>query len=214
MGLTTALTVVSVVSSVAGSIKSGKQAREARTKANEAEAAAKEAMAEARSKLDVNFYDALSVNVDTYNQERDNLLSSVANLSYASQQGESRGIGATAQQLLIASQKSRQSITDRQAKEIADIELLQAEQDIANRDALVKLDEAEAKGAVQMQQAALEAEGVAREQQMSQLGDALELGMTELAPLYGKKKEVGINDMEINPIEFDVEDDIEEDVID
>ena len=72
MGLTTALTVVSVVSSVAGSIKSGKQAREARTKANEAEAAAKEAMAEARSKLDVNFYDALSVNVDTYNQERDN----------------------------------------------------------------------------------------------------------------------------------------------
>ena len=139
-------------------------------------------MAEARSKLDVNFYDALSVNVDTYNQERDNLLSSVANLSYASQQGESRGIGATAQQLLIASQKSRQSITDRQAKEIADIELLQAEQDIANRDALVKLDEAEAKGAVQMQQAALEAEATAKEQQMAQLGDALELGMTELAP--------------------------------
>ena len=203
MGLTTALTAVSVISSVAGSIKSGKQARAARTKANEAEAAAKEAMAEARGRLEVNFYDALSVNVDTYNQERDNLLSSVANLSYASQQGESRGIGATAQQLLIASQKSRQSITDRQAKEIADIELLQAEQDIANRDALVKLDEAEAKGAVQMEQAALEAEAVAKEQQMAQLGDALELGMTELAPLYGggKKDDIDIDGMEINPIE-------------
>ena len=33
-----------------------------------------------------------------------------------------------------------------------------------------------------MQQAALEAEATAKEQQMAQLGDALELGMTELAP--------------------------------
>ena len=38
---------------------------------------------------------------------------------------------------------------------------------------------------------------------MAQLGDALELGMTELAPLYGggNKGDTDIEGMEINPIE-------------
>ena len=181
---TTIATGLSIGAQVYSGIKSGKQAKKARKKQKKADQAAKQALQTAREDLDVNFYDSLSVNTDPYNQERDALLSTSANIMDSAIQADQRGIGASAQSILAASQKAQQSVTKRLNKELENIELLKASEDARLRDEMAKTYLEEAKGAGQAAQAYGEQAATARQNQAESFASAGQQ-LLEAAPLYG-----------------------------
>jgi hypothetical protein len=69
---------VSTAVAVGGAAMSFSQAGEARAKASDAMKAGDKAIAEAKSKLDLNFYDTLSIQKEPYELQREALLSSGA----------------------------------------------------------------------------------------------------------------------------------------
>ena len=153
-------------------------------------------MAKAREDLDINFYDSLSVNVDPFNRERDALLASSANIIDSAIQADQRGIGATAQSILAASQKAQQSVTKRLNKELQNVELLKASEDARLRDEMAKTYLTESKGAAQAAQGYKKVEGQARQSQADMFSSAGQELLEEGVSLYsGNEPEIKINNI-------------------
>jgi hypothetical protein len=196
MGIETALVGFGIASNIYGGIKAGKQAKKARKKQKRANKASKEALATAREDLDINFYDSLSINIDPYNQERDAMLSASANIIDSAVQADQRGIGASAQSILAASQKSQQSITKRLNKELENVELLKASEDARLRDEMAKTYLTEAKGSAQAAQAYAEQAAESRLQQAKSFSSAGQQALKHGVGLYqGGEPDVQINNV-------------------
>ena len=199
MGIETALIGLSVASKVYSGIKSGQQARQAREDSEDALEASKNALAKAREDLDINFYDSLSVNVDPFNRERDALLASSANIIDSAIQADQRGIGATAQSILAASQKAQQSVTKRLNKDLQNVELLKASEDARLRDEMAKTYLTESKGAAQAAQGYKKVEAQARQSQAEMFASAGQELLEEGVSLYSDSDpEIKINNI-VNP---------------
>ena len=127
-------TVATVGSAVYGAVKSNKQAKEARNDRKNAERAANRAYKEAAAGLDVNFYEGLSINKTPYELERDAMLATSANLIDAAQQGDERGVGASASRVLAASNQAQQDTTNRMSREMQNIDLKKRAEDSRLRD--------------------------------------------------------------------------------
>lgn len=150
----------------------------------QAEADAAKAMAEARKKLEINFYDKLAVQKEPYELAREAALAAGAQAIEAGKESE-RGAAATAGRVQMAQTEEQRKIATAMGQEMANLEQLSATEDARLRDIGVQLDIGEAEGAQRAARDAAEAKAAATQQAMQGI---ISMGqqVAQLAPLYGK----------------------------
>jgi len=169
-----------------GALMSFGAANRARNAQEAAERDAEKKMAEARRKLEVNFADALSINKEPYEREREAMLSAGAQALEAGVESE-RGGAATAGRVLAQQQQGQGAIRDEMNRDLFDLEAQKAEEDSRLRDISVGMDLQEVAGA---QQAAASAEARAAAQNtqgINQTIGAVADGIS-MFNLYGENK--------------------------
>lgn len=148
-----------------------------------AEAEAEKAMAEARKKLEINFYDKLSVKKEPYELAREAALAAGAQAIEAGRESE-RGAAATAGRVQMAQTEEQRKIATAFGQELANLEQLSATEDARLRDIGVQLDVGEAEGAQRAARDAQEAKAAATKQAMEGITSLAQQG-AQLAPLFG-----------------------------
>lgn len=149
-----------------------------------AEADAEKAMAEARKKIEVNFYDQLAVKKEPYELEREAALAAGAQAIEAGRESE-RGAAATAGRVQMAQNEQQRKIAAAMGQEMTNIDQLVATEDARLRDIGVQLDMGEAEGAQRAARDAAEAKAAATQQAMQGVTSMVQQG-AQLAPLFGK----------------------------
>ncbi len=170
----------SAVSTGASFIQASKQKK----MQQKAEREADKALADARKKLDVNFYEGLSLQKEPYERAREAMLASGQQALQAAQEGETRGVAATAGRVAMAQGAAQRDIAGAQAERLLGLEKLAAgeEAKLAGLQAEISLEEVAGK---QLQ--AREAEQrkqLASQQALAGVGSMIQQGAA-LAPLFG-----------------------------
>lgn len=183
--------IAGTVLAAGGLANSFVQARKQNKLRREAEDQAAESLEAARKILGVNKLEGLSAPLRVYEEARQGVRQTSANVIDAARQGEARGVGAVAQQTLNASQNAERQISATQEQEILRLQELAAREDSRLQSGLANL---EMMGVAGAQQAA-------RDAQMSEMKAVSEgfeglakLGKTvvdyknELIPLFKRQK--------------------------
>lgn len=160
------------------------QAGEQKDKQRQAEASAASAMAEARKKLEVNFYDQQAVKKEPYELQREALLSQGAQAIQAGQESD-RGAAVTAGKVQMAQNEAQAGIRTEMGKEMTAIEDKQLAEQSRLRDLGVQLDLGQAEGAQMAAANAEEASTAATAQGIQGLIGTAQQGLN-LMPLYFK----------------------------
>ena len=161
-------------------------ANKARRRQEDAEYDAQQALKKARRKLDVNFYQNLSINKEAYQLEREALLSAGAQATAAGAESE-RGAAAVAGRVLAAQNQAQAQQRVAMSKEQKKLEFLVQQEESRLRDIGVQLDLEEVAGAqvaagrAEQQAAQMTAAGV------QGIGDTLKAG-AGLAGAIGESK--------------------------
>ena len=150
----------------------------------EAEADAEKAMAEARKKLEVNYYDQLAVQKEPYELAREAALAAGAQAIEAGKESE-RGAAATAGRVQMAQTEEQRKIATAMGEELANLEKLSATEDSRLRDVGAQLDLGEAEGAQQAARDAQEAKNLATQQAMQGVTSMVQQG-AQMLPLFAK----------------------------
>lgn len=180
---TTALAVAGLAVSAGGATMSFVQANKQKKLQQQAQRDADEAMAEARKRLDVNFYDQLAVQKEPYQLEREALLSAGAQAIQAGVEGQSRGVAPTAGRIMMAQNEAQAGQRTAMGKELTDLAKLSATEDSRLRDVNTQLDLEEVAGAQMAARDAQEARAAYMQQGMEGVQSALSQGI-DMAPLY------------------------------
>ena len=133
--------------SVAGAAMSFSQAGEAKAKANDAMKAGEKAIAEAKSKLDLNFYEAIGIPKEPYELQREALLAQGAQAIQAGREGEERGVGATVGRVQLAQNEAQQGIRTQMGQDLLGLQKLTAAESSRLRDVGAQINLAEVEGA-------------------------------------------------------------------
>ena len=160
------------------------QASKQKKAQEQAEREADEKMREARARLEVNYADALSIQKEPYERQREALLSAGAQALEQGVESE-RGGAATAGRVLAAQTEAQGQIRDQMNKDLFDLEAMKAEEASRLRDINAQLDLQEVAGA---QQAAAEAEekaALARKQGIEGAMNFVQQGVGML-PMFGQ----------------------------
>jgi len=181
----TALAIGGLAVSAASTGMSFAQANKQKKLQREAEADAQKAMAEARKKLDVNYYDQLAIQKEPYELEREASLSAGAQAIQAATEGDVRGAGGAAGRVQMAQNEQQAGIRTSMGKELTDLALLSASEDSRLRDVGVQLDMEQAAGAQLAARDAKEARAAAMQQGMEGLTSTLQQGVAAV-PLFGQ----------------------------
>ena len=184
--LTSIAAGVGIAAAVGGSAMSFSQANKQKKLEKQAVAEADKAMASARVRLDVNYMEALSVQKEPYELQREAMLAQGAQTVDAAQESE-RGTAAAAGRVQMAQNEAQGAIRTEMGKELTEIERLKVAEEARLRDLQTQLDVGEVEGA---QMAARNAQDMAA-QQTSQGFEGLTSAATQaanLVPLYGYKK--------------------------
>jgi len=176
MAVATAVALGGLALSGVSTAMSFTQAGEQQAKQRQAEAAAAASMAEARKKLEVNFYDQQAVKKEPYELQREALLSQGAQAIQAGQESD-RGAATTAGKVQMAQNEAQAGIRTEMGKEMTDIENKQLAEQSRLRDLGVQLDLGEAEGA---QIAAANAEEAATAYQQQGIQGAIGMGVQGL----------------------------------
>ena len=123
-------------------VQAGKQKKAQR----QAEKDADEAMANARKKLETNFYAAQGIKKEPYELEREALLAQGAEAIQAGVESE-RGAAATAGRIQLAQQQGQAGVRTAMGQELTNLENKQLAEDSRLRDIGVQLDLGEVEGA-------------------------------------------------------------------
>lgn len=144
MGVETALIIGSIAVSAGSAGMSFAEAGKQRKLQQDAEKDAAKALAEARKKLDVNYYESLGINKEPYELEREALISAGAQAIQAGQESE-RGAAATAGRIQMAQQQGQRQIAGDMGTEMFNLDNLTAKEDsrLAGAQAGLYLNEAE-----------------------------------------------------------------------
>jgi hypothetical protein len=183
---TTIAAGVGMVTTLATTAASFKQAGNQKRLQKQAEAEAEKAMAEARKELDVNFYEQLGINKEIYETEREAQLVAAAQLTEAARESD-RGAEAAAGRVLLASQEAQKDITKRMVEEQQAIDFAKATEESRLRDIGVQLSLEEVAGAQLAAAQAQEMGGQATQQALQGI-TSLATQAAQAAPLYGKAK--------------------------
>jgi hypothetical protein len=181
---TTAIALGGLAVSAASTGMSFAQAGKQKQLQRQAQDAAAQALAEAKKKLDVNFYDQMAINKEPYELQREALLAQGQEAIQAGVESE-RGAAATAGRVQMAMNEGQAGIRSAMGKEMTDIEKMQLAEDSRLRDAKAKLDLVEAEGAQQAAHDAGSEAARATAQGMAGLANVAQQGLN-LVPLYGK----------------------------
>lgn len=187
MGIATGTAlVIGAVTSTAGSAGvSFAQAGKQRRLQQQAEEEAAKALAEARKKLDVNYYENLAINKEPYELEREALVSAGAQAIQAGQESE-RGAAATAGRIQMAQQQGQRQIAGDMGAEMLALNKLTAQEDAKLAQEQAKLYLGEAEGA---QLAARDAQQAATKFTTAGVQGIANAGMQiikDVVPLYPK----------------------------
>jgi hypothetical protein len=187
MALTTAtaLAIGSIAVSAGSAGMSFAEAGKQRKLQQEAESEAAKALVEARKKLDVNFYEGLSINKEPYELEREALVAAGAQAIQAGQESE-RGAAATAGRIQMAQQQGQREIAGAMGAEMAGLEKLTAAEDSRLAGAQANLYLAEAEGAQLAARDAQQAATAYTTAGVKGIGTAAQQTLTSLVPLYSK----------------------------
>ena len=183
--LTSIAAGIGIASSVGGAAMSFTQANKQRKLEKQAVAEADKAMSSARARLDVNYMDALSVQKEPYELQREAMLAQGAQTVDAAQESE-RGTAAAAGRVQMAQNEAQGAIRTEMGKELTEIERLKVAEEARLRDLQTQLDLGEVEGA---QMAARNAQEMAA-QATTQGFEGLTSAATQVAnlvPLYMKK---------------------------
>jgi len=121
------------------------QANKQKKLQKEAEAEADKMMASARARLDVNYMDALSVQKEPYELQREAMIAQGAQTIDAAQESE-RGAAAAAGRVQMAQNEAQGAIRTEMGKELTEIERLKVAEDARLRDLQTQLDLGEVEG--------------------------------------------------------------------
>jgi hypothetical protein len=177
--------------SVGGAAMSFSQAGQAKAKAADATQAANKAIAEAKSKLDLNFYDTLAIQKEPYELQREALLASGAQAIEAGRESE-RGAAATAGRVQMAQNEAQAGVRTAMGQELTALERLSAAEDSRLRDVGAQISLQEAEGAQLARANFEELAGQARTQGMKGLVQGAE-SLVSMVPLYMKQKGIDPN---------------------
>mgnify|MGYP003645016450 CR=1 FL=1 len=161
------------------------QANRQRNAMLDAEKKAEDAMKEARKKLDVNFYAALSIPKEAYAQQVQANLVAGAGAIQAATEGEGRGAGAVAGMVQAQQNQAQNEIRANMGQDIYNLQAATAQEDSRLRDIGIQLDLGEVEGA---QLAAANAQEMSAQavQQGMQGVTSLTSQLAEKAPLFDK----------------------------
>ena len=160
------------------------QARKQRKLQQKAEEDAAKMMADARKKLEVNYYDQLAIQKEPYEMEREALIAAGAQAIEAGMESE-RGAASVAGRVQMAQQAGQREIASAMGQEMLGLEKLSAQEESRLRDVGVQLDLAEVEGAQMAAAQAAEAANMATAQGMeSVVGFGQQIA--SMAPLYEK----------------------------
>ena len=196
--LTSIAAGIGIASSLGGAAMSFTQANKQRKLEKQAVAEADKAMASARARLDVNYMNALSVQKEPYELQREAMLAQGTQATDAAQESE-RGAAAGAGRVQMAQNEAQGDIRTAMGKELTEIERLKVAEESRLRDLQTQLDLGEVEGA---QMAARNAQEMAA-QATTQGFEGLTSAATQVAnlvPLYGYKKDTGYTVNNGNPI--------------
>ena len=192
MGLETAtlLAIGSIASSGATAGMSFAQAGKQRRLQQEAENDAAKALAEARKKLDVNYYANLGINKEPYELEREALVAAGAQAIQAGQESE-RGAAATAGRIQMAQQQGQRQIAGAMGTEMLNLDKLTAEESAKLAKAQAALDLGEYEGAQLAARDAQQAEAAYTTAGFQSAISAGTQAISAFAPLYSKTAPIG-----------------------
>jgi hypothetical protein len=143
-------TIAALGMSAAGSafsfIQAGKQSKIEK----QAQKDAAKALAEAKKKLEVNMLSGLSIAKEPYELEREALLQQGASALQAGVEGDPRGAAATAGRVMQAQQQAQAEVRADMSQEMADLDLLKAQEDVNLQAQKVDLDLGEVAGQQQI----------------------------------------------------------------
>jgi hypothetical protein len=180
--LTSIAAGIGIASSLGGAAMSFSQANKQKKLQSQAEAEADKMMASARARLDVNYMDALSVQKEPYELQREAMISQGAQTVDAAQESE-RGTAAAAGRVQMAQDEAQVGIRTAMGKELTDIEKLKVAEEARLGDLKTQIFLAEGEGA---QMAARNAQEMAA-QATAQGFEGLTSAATQaanLVPLY------------------------------
>ena len=181
---TTIAAGVGLAATVGTTAASFSQASKQRKIQKKAEADAAKAMADARKKLDVNFYEQLGIQREPYELAREAVTSTAAQAIQAGQESE-RGAAATAGRVFLGAEQAQRNIATEMGQEMQALDKLQAAEESRLRDTGVGLDLAEVEGA---QLKAREAETRSQAATKQALEGVVSAAgqLASFAPLYSK----------------------------
>jgi len=182
------LGIASLALSALGTGMSFGQASKQRKAEQKAIRAAEAAMEQARKRLEVNYLDALSIQKEPYELEREALLVAGAQGIEAARESE-RGAAAGVGRIQLAQQRGQQGIRSAMGREMTALDRAAAAEDSRLRDAQAQLDLGEAAGAQMAAANASKAAAAAQSQGFQQLA-SLGVQALEAAPLFSKSQGV------------------------
>ena len=184
MGVATALAIGGIAISAGSAAASFAQAAQQRGEQSKAQAAAAAAMAEAKRKLDTNFYAAQAIKKEPYELASEALTSQGAQAIEAAQEQE-RGAAATAGRVQMAMNEAQAANRTAMGKEMTDIENRQLAEDSRLRDIGVQINQEEAAGAQQAAADAARAASASTAQGFASVTSAAQQGLG-MVNLYNK----------------------------
>lgn len=182
--IATGIGMAATAGTTAGSFaQAGKQRRLAK----EARMEADKAMASARAKLDVNFLEAVAIQKEPYELQREATLQAAATALEGVREGDVRGAAAGAGRVALATQQGTSEQRAAMSKELQALEMATAQEESRLRDIGVQLDLQEVQGA---QQAVADAEAAKRQAIQQGAQGLVSLGQqaAAAAPLYAKNQ--------------------------
>lgn len=177
---------------VAGSISSFSQAGKAKKRELQAKRDAKEAMAEARKRLDVNVMEQLSIQKEPYELAREAALVAGTQGIQAGVEGSERGAAATAGRVYMGQQDAQAKIRSAMGQELQGIQQQIVDESGRLKDIGMGISLEEAAGAQKAARDAQEDRAAAVQAGFEGLIQAGAIGM-QAAPLYGGGTKTNVN---------------------
>ena len=184
-GVGTGFLIAGLAISAIGAGASFAQAGASKRAQRDAESKADMMMRTARKRLGVNYFEELSIKKEPYELQREALLQQGATALQAAQEGDQRGVAATAGRLQQAQTAAQGQVRTAMGQELTALDKAVAEEDSRLRDLNVQLDLGEIAGA---QQAAADAEQRAQAQTAQGIQGAVNTAQQGLSMinLYGQ----------------------------
>lgn len=177
------LTAIALAAAIGTTVYSFVEADKQRKLQADAERDAEKYMNEARKKLDINYYKALSIKKEPYELERQALAAAGAQSVEAAKEGEIRGIGGTAGRVQMAQNEAQAGIRTAMGKEQSALDAIIQRENSRLRDVNVQLDLEEVAGAQLAQANAWELSQQYKQQGLQGVADVTKQ-VAAIAPLY------------------------------